>query len=86
MVISLSDTFTTLKFVFKSISSLLNFSSANWVILLSNIVRICPPASITEMFTYFFTSGYNFAKSSFTKSCNSAANSTPVGPPPIITK
>lgn len=52
----------------------------------SYIVRIWSPASITEIFAYFFTSGYNFAKSSLTKSWSSAANSTPVGPPPITTK
>jgi hypothetical protein len=32
------------------------------------------------------SSGYSFTKSSVIKSCSSAATSTPVGPPPTITK
>ena len=50
------------------------------------MVKICSPASITEIFVKSSNPGYIFTRSSFTKSCNSAANSTPVGPPPTITK
>lgn len=42
IVMALSETFTTRKFVFTSMPSLVNFSSANWVILLSNLDNKIP--------------------------------------------
>ena len=42
--------------------------------------------SASRSWEFSSIAGYSFTRSSTRKSCNSTANSTPVGPPPIITK
>jgi len=50
------------------------------------MLKIWSPASKSVILTKSFIPGYNLTKSSETKSCSAAANSTPVGPPPTIAK
>ena len=50
------------------------------------VPRICPEASTSVTVIEACKSGYHLITSFLTKSYNSEANSTDVGPPPTITK
>mmetsp|Transcript_9745 Transcript_9745/g.36160 ORF Transcript_9745/g.36160 Transcript_9745/m.36160 type:complete len:418 (-) Transcript_9745:551-1804(-) len=75
-------TSNTLAPVRTSMPSRANFSAAYFEIRASYVFRIWSADWMIVMLTKSFTEGYSFGTSSFKKSCTSAANSTPVGPPP----
>ena len=71
--------------VMTSMPSRANFSAAYRLIRSSYVFRMWSADCTSVMLTLSLTLGYSFGTSSVKKSCISAANSTPVGPPPTTT-
>mmetsp|Transcript_2233 Transcript_2233/g.4998 ORF Transcript_2233/g.4998 Transcript_2233/m.4998 type:complete len:230 (-) Transcript_2233:308-997(-) len=72
----------TRRFVSTLMPSLANFFSAYWLMRASYVLRMWSALCTTVMLSLSPSLGYSRGMSSLRKSCSSAANSTPVGPPP----